>query len=62
LDDIPKNIKIKWFNKKDLSEFKVIVRPTNESLWYKGKYYFRIKIVDDYPFEPPKVICETKVK
>ena len=59
--DLPRNAKIDFFNKKDISDFRVKIRPTDESLWFRGEYLFRIKIGENYPHTPPDVKCETKV-
>ena len=60
--DLPKHVaKIDFCNKKDLSCFNVIITPSEETYWYKGKYTFSFKISPDYPHVPPKVMCITKV-
>ena len=59
--DVPDNAKIDFYNKEDITEFYVTVMPDNESIWHRGKYKFHFAIPLDYPHEPPKVKCLTKV-
>jgi len=35
--------------------------PSKDSLWNGGKFNFKIEIPNDYPFNPPKIICRTKI-
>jgi len=37
------------------------VNPAPESNWAGGKYVFTIEVGADYPFTPPKVMCNTKI-
>ena len=60
-DQVPQAKLIKSSNKDDFMNFKVEYTPEKESYWYGGKYVFNISIPDSYPFNPPKVICETKI-
>ena len=61
--DLPKKIaRIDFFNKKDITEFNVIIKPSDESYWYRGEYLFRFKISSGYPHDPPKIMCYTKVR
>ena len=59
--DIPSNMKIEWSNPEDLTQFKIIVSPQECSLWKKGSYIFSCLITPEYPYEPPKLECLTKV-
>ena len=59
--DIPKNATIKFPNKDDITKFEVTVKPEEGSYWYGGTYNFTVSIPDDYPQEPPKITCNTKV-
>ena len=59
--DIPKNAVMKFPNKDDITKFDVTVKPEDGSYWYGGTYSFTVTIPDDYPQEPPKITCNTKV-
>jgi ubiquitin-conjugating enzyme E2 M len=48
-------------NKDNIMSFKATYTPEKDSYWYGGKYEFTITVPDQYPFNPPKVICNTKV-
>jgi ubiquitin-conjugating enzyme E2 M len=48
-------------DKDDIMNFKATYTPDKESYWYGGKYEFSFNIPDSYPFNPPKVYCNTKV-
>ena len=48
-------------DKNDIMNFKVTYIPEKDSLWYGGKYEFSFSVPDNYPFNPPKVFCNTKV-
>ena len=37
------------------------MEPNKESLWYKGKYHFSMRVPYDYPYNPPKIVCETRI-
>jgi ubiquitin-conjugating enzyme E2 M len=48
-------------DKNDIMNFKVTYTPEKDSLWYGGKYEFSISVAENYPFNPPKVVCNTKI-
>ena len=48
-------------DKNDIMNFQVELTPDNNSYWYGGKYLFTFHIPDEYPNNPPKVMCKTKV-
>lgn len=48
-------------NKNDIMNFKATYTPDKDSYWYGGKYEFSITVPDSYPFNPPKVLCNTKI-
>jgi ubiquitin-conjugating enzyme E2 M len=48
-------------NKTDFMNFLATYTPDDESMWYGGKYEFSISVQDNYPFDPPKVMCNTKI-
>jgi ubiquitin-conjugating enzyme E2 M len=65
LNNLSKNVPqaklIKKEDQKDFMSFKVEYTPEKDSLWYGGKYVFSFTVPDTYPFNPPKVLCETKI-
>ena len=44
-----------------LYQFKLLVVPDRDSLWYGGKFEFYINVPEGYNFEAPKVHCNTKI-
>ena len=42
-------------------DFEVEYTPDAGSYWYGGKYLFSFHFPDDYPYNPPKVMCKTKI-
>ncbi len=59
--DIPKNAKMTFPNAEDITNFDVTVKPEEGSYWYGATYSFSVSVPNDYPHEPPKIICNTKV-
>ena len=59
--DIPKNAKVKLPEGDVITTFEVTVKPEEGSYWFGGTYNFTVNIPDDYPQEPPKIHCNTKV-
>ncbi len=59
--NIPQARLIKNSDPKNFMSFKVEYTPEKDSLWYGGKYIFSFTVPDQYPFNPPKVLCETKI-
>ena len=59
--DIPKNGTIDIPNQKDIINFNIIVKPDEGSYWHGGIYNFSVNTPNDYPYSPPKVICNTKI-
>jgi ubiquitin-conjugating enzyme E2 M len=60
-EQVPQAKLIKSSNKNDFMNFKVEYTPEKESMWYGGKYIFSFSVPDSYPFNAPKVLCETKI-
>ena len=48
-------------NSKSIMDFDVEYTPDSSSYWYGGKYTFSFHFPDNYPFNPPKVMCKTKI-
>ena len=48
-------------NKDDIMNFNATYVPEKDSYWYGGKYEFTISVPDTYPFNPPKVLCNTRI-
>ena len=48
-------------NKGQIMDFEVEYTPDKASYWYGGKYLFSFHFPDNYPFNPPKVMCKTKI-
>jgi ubiquitin-conjugating enzyme E2 M len=48
-------------NKNDIMNFTGLYTPDKDSLWYGGKYEFSFTVPESYPFNPPKVMCNTKI-
>jgi len=47
-------------NPNDLTNFNVILSP-DTGCWAGAKYTFNFSIGASYPFDPPKVVCKTKI-
>ena len=45
----------------DIMNFTCTYTPEKDSYWYGGKYKFSISVPDSYPFNPPKVMCNTTI-
>ena len=61
--DLPSHAKVNVPVADDLMNFEVTIDLSQEKecLWYKGIYKFTIKVPFNYPHEPPKCTCETKI-
>lgn len=60
-ENLPSTIKTNFPDHNNLAEFRLIVCPTEDSLWRDGKFEFQISISEDYNMIPPKVKCVTKI-
>lgn len=60
-ENLPSTTKTIFGDPNMLAEFRLIVCPTEESLWKDGKFEFLITISEDYNMIPPKVKCITKI-
>lgn len=59
--DLPNNAKLVWPDKAVLTKMELTVFPDNSTLWGGAKYLFSIEVGADYPHQPPKVLCHTKI-
>ena len=57
--DVPQARLIRQQN--SVVDFEVEYTPDAGSYWYGGKYLFSFHFTDDFPNEPPKVLCKTKI-
>ncbi|CAG2110121.1 unnamed protein product [Medioppia subpectinata] len=57
---LPKNCVMVPDPEGDLLNFKIIICP-DEGFYKGGKFSFSFKVSQNYPHEPPKVKCETRV-
>ena len=48
-------------NKGQIKDFEVEYTPDKGSYWQGGKYLFSFHFPDNYPYNPPKVMCKTKI-
>lgn len=53
--------RVSWPDPAKLTFMKLSVTP-DKGLWAGATFVFSIAVPDMYPHEPPKVLCETKVK
>ena len=58
--ELPKTCKTEFEDPDDLLNFRLIISP-DEGFYRSGKFVFTFKINPNYPHEPPKVKCATKV-
>ena len=61
--DLPGNVpQARLIRKTDsIMDFEVEYTPDSGSYWSGGKYLFSFHFPDDFPFNPPKVMCKTKI-
>eukprot|EP00052_Salpingoeca_macrocollata_P023433 m.205853 g.205853 ORF g.205853 m.205853 type:complete len:177 (-) comp22027_c0_seq1:236-766(-) len=57
---LPSNCELEFDNADDLLNFRLVMKPT-DGFWAGGRFVFSVKIGPNYPHEPPKVHCDTKV-
>ncbi|XP_049513053.1 NEDD8-conjugating enzyme Ubc12-like isoform X1 [Dermacentor silvarum] len=58
--DLPKTCQTVFPNPDDLTNFKVIICP-DEGFYQNGRFVFSVLVGPNYPHEPPRVKCETRV-
>lgn len=54
-------VDVNFPNPKNIMEMNVTVAPTNDSLYYGGKFTFNLQFPVDYPMRPPKVLLKNKI-
>ncbi|GIY22659.1 nedd8-conjugating enzyme UbcE2M [Caerostris darwini] len=57
---LPDTCTIKFPDPDDLFDFKLTIMPA-EGYYKNGTFVFDVKVPSDYPYEPPKVKCETEI-
>ncbi|KAH7974547.1 hypothetical protein HPB49_016513 [Dermacentor silvarum] len=58
--DLPKTCQTVFPSPDDLTNFKVIICP-DEGFYQNGRFVFSVLVGPNYPHEPPRVKCETRV-
>ena len=63
--DLPPEVVLEFGTKlngeEDQQNFTVTIHPTKDSYWSGGKYPFKFEISENYPYDPPQVLCTTKI-
>ncbi|EAS04160.1 ubiquitin-conjugating enzyme (macronuclear) [Tetrahymena thermophila SB210] len=59
--DLPNNAKLVWPDKQVLTKMELTVWPDASTYWGGAKYLFTVEVGADYPHQPPKVHCHTKI-
>lgn len=59
--EVTMNISKDAKGEENLQEFKVTLKPNEDSYWNGGVYTFTFKVPENYPYEPPVVTCLTKI-
>ena len=60
--DLESNMKITFPDKNNIMEFELTIKiDDDESLWSGASYKFTVKIPPNYPHEPPRCTCVTKI-
>lgn len=59
LEDNP-GTDLRWPNSNDLTHFIVSITPT-DGFWKKATYEFDVTVPAEYPHNPPKVLCNTRI-
>ncbi|MCQ2820783.1 MAG: ubiquitin-conjugating enzyme E2 [archaeon] len=48
-------------NPSNIMQFYVTYTPEKDSIWFGGQYKFSFTVDEKFPFNPPKVMCLTKI-
>lgn len=59
--ELPPNVTFYLPDPDDKTRLELIIKPDEDTFWYGGTYTFSVTAPEDYPHNPPKVICNTKV-
>ena len=60
--DLDDSMTLHYPDKNSIMEFEVKIKVDyKDSLWYPASYKFNIKVPPNYPHDPPKCICMTKI-
>jgi ubiquitin-protein ligase len=59
MDECP-DVRVEFPDANNLMEFKLFLSP-QDGLYAGGTYEFTVRVPVNYPFEPPKVHCDTLV-
>lgn len=57
---LPSHVLVSQPNPDDVMNYKILVKP-DEGYYRNGKFSFDLKIPATYPYDPPKLKCETSV-
>ncbi|GFT96876.1 nedd8-conjugating enzyme UbcE2M [Nephila pilipes] len=57
---LPKTCRIDFPESDNLFNFKLTITP-DEGFYKNGEFVFDFKVSNNYPYEPPKVKCETEI-
>ncbi|GBM67089.1 Nedd8-conjugating enzyme Ubc12 [Araneus ventricosus] len=57
---LPKTCSVNFPDPNNLFSFKLTISP-DEGYYKKGSFVFDFQVPDNYPYEPPKVKCETEI-
>ena len=60
--DLDPNVKLQFPDKNNIMEFEATIKiDDSESLWYPATYKFNVKVPPNYPHDPPRCTCMTKI-
>ncbi len=60
--DLDPSVKMTFPDPNNIMEFNVSIKINDEeSLWYPATYNFNIKVPPNYPHDPPRCTCTTKI-
>ncbi|CAL1285556.1 unnamed protein product [Larinioides sclopetarius] len=57
---LPKTCSVNFPDPNNLFSFKLTITP-DEGYYKKGSFVFDFQVPDNYPYDPPKVKCETEI-
>eukprot|EP00826_Nyctotherus_ovalis_P023568 TRINITY_DN1811_c0_g2_i2.p1 TRINITY_DN1811_c0_g2~~TRINITY_DN1811_c0_g2_i2.p1 ORF type:complete len:187 (-),score=52.90 TRINITY_DN1811_c0_g2_i2:4-564(-) len=60
--DLDKSVRLFYPDKNNIMEFEATINvDDSESLWYPATYKFNVKVPPNYPHDPPRCTCMTKI-